>query len=257
MQFHHHFEKNTKGRDFIVGDIHANIKRLRTALESVDFDESQDRLFSIGDLIDRGSNNLTILKMLYEKPWFYAIRGNHEQMLIDRFELPRISPGLAQAKTRFDAEYLHQHNGGRWFDNLRSSLAKQRIYQNLSALPYAITLETEYGDIGLVHAEVPEICNSWEGFLERLEDDKRVRHECIWNRDAIMDVFDPYAGDYFVEQYERVVEGILATIHGHTPVKKPIVCGNQVWIDTGHKTGRLTIVEAGKVMDFIAQNIGV
>jgi serine/threonine protein phosphatase 1 len=249
MQYHQYFEKNAVGRDFVIGDIHGHIKRLHAALESVDFDESKDRLFSLGDLIDRGNHNVSVLKMLYEKSWFNAIRGNHEQMLIDRFELPPISPAWGKIKTCYDAEEQHRKGGGKWFDRLWNDLAKQRIYQNLAALPYAITLETDCGEIGLVHAEVPERFSDWSVFVSALHEDKGLREDALWNRYAIMDVYDPYVCEFYEEPDTRTISDVIATLHGHTPVQRPVVCGNQVWIDTGFKSGYLTIVEVAKVMD--------
>ena len=79
-----HFSANTVGRDFVVGDIHGMFKTLAKELEELGFDPEKDRLFSVGDLIDRGPDNEDIEEWL-AKPWFHAVRGNHEQMLIDGF----------------------------------------------------------------------------------------------------------------------------------------------------------------------------
>lgn len=48
------FSLNTKGRDYAVGDIHGCFNRLQTVLDEMGFDPSKDRLFSVGDLVDRG-----------------------------------------------------------------------------------------------------------------------------------------------------------------------------------------------------------
>ena len=73
---------NDQGRDYVVGDLHGCRQLLDQLLEFVDFSPENDRLFSVGDLIDRGSDSLGCLALL-EKPWFYAVRGNHEEMLLD------------------------------------------------------------------------------------------------------------------------------------------------------------------------------
>ena len=51
---HRHFSTNTKGRDFVVGDIHGELEMLKSELVKVGFDHSKDRLFSVGDMVDRG-----------------------------------------------------------------------------------------------------------------------------------------------------------------------------------------------------------
>ncbi|WP_183132684.1 metallophosphoesterase, partial [Pseudomonas amygdali] len=48
------FAENTVGRDFAVGDIHGHFTRLQVALDVAGFNPAVDRLFSVGDLVDRG-----------------------------------------------------------------------------------------------------------------------------------------------------------------------------------------------------------
>jgi serine/threonine protein phosphatase 1 len=52
-----HFGRNTAGRDLIVGDIHGCFARLQVALDELGFDPERDRLFSVGDLVDRGPDS--------------------------------------------------------------------------------------------------------------------------------------------------------------------------------------------------------
>ena len=44
---------NLRGRDLAVGDIHGHFQRLQQCLDAVGFDPAVDRLFSVGDLVDR------------------------------------------------------------------------------------------------------------------------------------------------------------------------------------------------------------
>ena len=53
------FAQNTVGRDFAVGDIHGCFTELQRGLEAIGFDPSTDRLFSVGDLVDRGPESHT------------------------------------------------------------------------------------------------------------------------------------------------------------------------------------------------------
>jgi serine/threonine protein phosphatase 1 len=254
MKHVHCFDKNTKGRDFVIGDIHAHKKRFLRALESVDFDKSKDRLFCVGDLVDRGKYPLFILDCLREG-WLFAVRGNHEQMIIDRFENPIAKPPyMSSVKTQHEAAECHRGNGGKWFDKLLES-AQENIYNAVSALPFAITLETESGQVGIVHAEVPEEFDDWLSFLEKLDESASVRNEAIWNRLAIESNFNVETQLYWREfspEFEdapRFIDGINAVVHGHTPVKEVIQCGNQFWIDTGYISNELTILEANSLIE--------
>ena len=84
------FARNAAGRDFVVGDIHGMFPALRELLARAGFDEECDRLFSVGDLIDRGPRSREALEWLAQ-PWFHAVRGNHEQLLLDSDD--RVHPG--------------------------------------------------------------------------------------------------------------------------------------------------------------------
>ena len=70
---------NLHGRDFVVGDLHGQYSVLRSLLEQADFQSDIDRLFLVGDLIDRGPENEKCLQLLLE-PYVKAVQGNHELM---------------------------------------------------------------------------------------------------------------------------------------------------------------------------------
>lgn len=96
------FEANTKGTDYCVGDIHGNYDRLIAFLHNIGFDTGKDRLFSVGDLVDRGPSSLETVSLL-ERPWFYVVRGNHEQLVID------------VNSNSYYADDILFSNGGRWY----------------------------------------------------------------------------------------------------------------------------------------------
>lgn len=74
-------ETNKNGRDFVVGDLHGCYDKLCGQLGRVNFDTECDRLFSVGDLADRGPDSVKCLELLQE-PWFHAVQGNHDRMLM-------------------------------------------------------------------------------------------------------------------------------------------------------------------------------
>jgi serine/threonine protein phosphatase 1 len=67
------------GQDFVVGDIHGQHDKLVNALALVGFNFIEDRLFSVGDLVDRGKGSKKVVDLLQES-WFDAVKGNHEQL---------------------------------------------------------------------------------------------------------------------------------------------------------------------------------
>ena len=78
----HHFDINELGRDFVVGDLHGCIDHFERLLDQIEFDAEKDRMFSVGDLVDRGPDSMACLRLLKE-PWFHAVLGNHEDMMLD------------------------------------------------------------------------------------------------------------------------------------------------------------------------------
>lgn len=79
---HKIFDDNTKGNDYVVGDIHGCVTELYQALTEVNFDVTLDRLFSVGDLMDRGPENLEISELV-DQPWFHFTKANHDIMALE------------------------------------------------------------------------------------------------------------------------------------------------------------------------------
>lgn len=73
------YRANILGRDFVVGDIHGEFSKLSKLLSLVGFDEHSDRLFSVGDLVDRGPESRQVehwLKSLGSSPlWVIMTTG--------------------------------------------------------------------------------------------------------------------------------------------------------------------------------------
>ena len=79
---------NTRGRDLAVGDIHGHFERLQECLEAVEFDPAVDRLFSVGDLVDRGPASPQALEWL-AKPWFSRLAARVYPWLVrHRYRMP-------------------------------------------------------------------------------------------------------------------------------------------------------------------------
>ncbi|WP_052501665.1 metallophosphoesterase [Thiomicrospira microaerophila] len=242
---------NTRGTDYVIGDVHGHPARIEQALASVGFNPQRDRLFCLGDLIDRGRDSLGVLAYL-DQPWFYAVRGNHEQMLINRFRYPIVHPFHAN-KTQPSAMKLHAKNGGAWFDALVEEDDQQAVYQRCAGLALSITLASPWGTIGLVHAEVPRTCDDWNQFVSQLPKDEALREQSLWSRWFVGDVYDIEQQCYLAQPIDapRYLGGVVACVHGHTAVRQPVVNGNQIWIDTAHLSGQLSILSIRNVIEQI------
>lgn len=69
--------ENTRGRDFIIGDLRGHFDTLVSTLKEVKFHPLKDRLLCTGDLCDQGPKGQQCLALLQE-PWFYSTKGNHD-----------------------------------------------------------------------------------------------------------------------------------------------------------------------------------
>lgn len=165
---------NTSGTDFVVGDLHGCFQLLDALLIQVRFDPARDRLFSVGDLIDRGPDSLACLQLLQE-PWFFAVAGNHEAMLGDFFEDYALDSALPQPEldswfntgkvTHLNPDMLERkfsflYNGGEWvkayYEPGRQRMATEfdAALQNVFRLPKVIIVGEGQSRFQVVHAEL-------------------------------------------------------------------------------------------------------
>ena len=204
-----HFEKNTQGRDFAVGDLHGMYSMLEDLLDRVDFDPDKDRLFCVGDLIDRGPESDRTLEFLaYE--WFHAVQGNHERMLIESVDDP---DGLENWTTN--------NGGGWWFD---IDVPTQQVFRKaIAALPIAMEIQTEHGLVGIVHADIPAE-TSWQDFIELMQDDTYLQYYAVWSRNRLRRA--ETEGDV------TPVAGVDLMLVGHTPLRQAAQMQNIYYLDT-------------------------
>lgn len=258
----HYYRRNTTGRDFVVGDVHGCFSQLDEALAARGYDPIRDRLFSVGDLVNRGPESAQLLDVV-RRHRIKAVRGNHEDMIVRWYFRDQRSERL-------------MHNGGEWFMNLADGSGRARPFgRYMFNLPYAIQIDTVHGPVGLVHADVP--LDHWTQLLDVLENwnqDNLIHKQVLWQRARWTEQDTPefapvpasLASVFGLPATEpasapvnphRPVQGVTAVIVGHTPVSAPLVRGNVINIDTGAVYGgKLTILDIATLPYWIAQGTG-
>lgn len=236
------------GRTLIMGDLHGCYQQLLTRLSRLDFAPEQgDRLIALGDLTDRGADNLACLRLL-RQPWFHSIRGNHEQLML-----------LALLGGSRHARQLWFSNGGCWYEQLAEieqaevmALCQERI-QHLS---YAMEITShDRHRIGLVHAD--PVFNQWQQLVECLRapsPDPAILEQLLWQRERLNQLRQlprrphhmpcPSKTDHF--DLDRIA-GIDLVCMGHTPLsgEAPWGTGNMLWLDNGTCAGfELVLLDA-------------
>ncbi len=237
--------KNLAGRDFVVGDLHGCLPDLIDILREVDFDPSKDRLLSVGDLADRGPDSWGCLALLAE-PWFYAVKGNHEDLLLDHLG---ISPS-----TIYYSPFDFENNGGGWYESKKRPENAGLLLSLVADLPHVLVVGNDASDgrFHVVHGELSVRTRDWglHVFDDREIDRWRVgipsnfslkEDEILWERK----IFSGGGG------LEKRIPVLSPTFCGHTIVDDVTVRASHIDLDTGaflrhwgRKSGKLTVVEA-------------
>jgi Calcineurin-like phosphoesterase len=258
------FETNTVGRDFVIGDLHGSYSAFLNLLKHIQFDKSVDRMFSVGDLIDRGPDSVSCLSLLTE-PWFHAVLANHEKMMIEKF----------------NGGYIGSYwfnNGGQWgmeaYNDYKSvyddqcsnripSDASMKIIELLrfaEEMPFLITVNTKSGKkFHILHAELAP------------RHDLKVTDKLLEDKDEVYKLATVQRGEgdaflwyrhLFNYMYSMNLEDrgeiiraaswvdtsifnneLSHIISGHTILQKPITFIGQTNIDTGAYSSYPTIPE--------------
>jgi len=122
--------------DYIVGDVQGCITSLKKLLTKINFSYDSDRLFFLGDVVNRGENNLETMNfILSHQDNFDMVLGNHDIHLI---------------ACHFDSKKIKKNDN---FDDILDSNLRDKIIEYLLNRPLAI----ELGRSILVHAGIPPI----------------------------------------------------------------------------------------------------
>jgi len=243
MQWIKKFETNTEGRDFVVGDLHGHIDELNLLLNRVSFDKTKDRLFSVGDLADRGPKSLETMQLIYE-PWFFAVRGNHEDMLCSSY-------GLSLYKMPYDighSMHMHRTNGGHWATlaehEFGLSFMKNLVQDITDKLPLVLVVGEGEHRFNVVHAELhgPEAGLLTNKMLDDMAktgqsiytDWDKFDEKCMWARNLVKG-----------HGAKNIGFDMAPTYSGHSIITNaPKRIHHQILIDSGcYEDRSLTLVE--------------
>ena len=122
----------------MVGDLHGCFDILQGLLLHVAFDPRKDRLFSTGDLADRGPDSPACLRLMQE-PWFHSVAGNHEDLLLN-YLLTLTSDNDTPEHREARANLVS--NGGAWVLTELGSLLEElpHLPELLCELPLIISV---------------------------------------------------------------------------------------------------------------------
>ena len=211
----------------------------------MDFDVQKDRIISVGDLIDIGPRSMECLELL-EHSWFYAVRGNHEEMFLDCLA------GTVAMAGRISWEPSHKffaYGHGAWVqDGIRDYLSPRlmRAFELVSKLPYIIVVGAGADRYHVVHADLMRVGMQTSNRLvygdAEIDDDfaalpmgalPEMRHSVCWSR-RLMRARGPQP---------TVAHGLSTTYCGHTPGAALRYRRSHVCLDLGAHLPFLTPAE--------------
>jgi len=152
---------------YAIGDVQGCFDELRQLLEKIDFDRKRDRLWFVGDLVNRGPKSLEVLRFVRELgDRAISVLGNHDLHLVtqhegverrreddtfdDVLEAPDAKELVAWVRTRpmlhVEGRYAMVHAGllPQWTVGKAFSLAKE-AEKALAARDYRDFLASMYG----------------------------------------------------------------------------------------------------------------
>lgn len=201
-------------RRIIIGDVHGHYDGLMTLLETI-APGSEDRVYFLGDLIDRGPQSCQVVEFLLTSS-YTCLLGNHEQLLLDSFVNEKIRSPVLQ---------VWLYSGGA---ATIASYAESRIPSEHLDWMQTLPTHLDLGDLWLVHA----------GIHPQIPLAEQTADQFCWVRDEFHSMTQPYFPD------KLIITGhtITFTLPSVSPGK---IAQGQGWldIDTGayhRKSGWLT-----------------
>ena len=154
-----------RGNVWAIGDVHGYADTLLALLDSLNL-SSKDRVVLLGDLVDRGPRSCEVIRIARENPQIFSVLGNHEEMMLNSFDVDNIETMTAQQTNWFyvggratNQSYIDEFTNSQGdiddFD-LRMRVGKDLAW--LDSLPHHIVLD----DFRLVHAGY----SPWDGDLD-------------------------------------------------------------------------------------------
>ncbi len=192
-------------KNYVCSDVHAHAGVLKKALDTLDAD---DRLFMIGDAVDKGPDGMRALQILMDDPRCEMLIGNHDLMFLQHCICQQNADILPQDIVNDVAVRWLIRNYGivTWEAFLEESEEEQqRIITYLQHRPVLKIVETENRKFILVHAAVPRDFDPAQ--LKDMDMDVL--------RDPVYPFLYDWKSDFIWGRYPTHIEG-CTTVVGHT-----------------------------------------
>lgn len=186
------------GRTIIIGDVHGCFVELMELLEKAKFDQSEDKLIFLGDLINKGPDSVKVLKFVKEGG-HSSIVGNHELGLLRAASNETyMVRGFLKLKEELGAEFDDYIS---WIKTFPLYIETDNFICIHGGLEPEVSIEKQ-------RAEMATRIRTWDGTGDDLKDESNPP----W--------YDFYKG-------EKII------VYGHWAAQGLIVRENTIGLDTG------------------------
>lgn len=152
--------------NYVLSDIHGQYEIFMKMLDLLNLSDT-DTLYILGDCIDRGPESYKVMEVVMQSKNMKMLLGNHEYMMIDKFDDPR----------DFDKAYLWAMNGSGTTLNSFKKVSEEKIKEVIDfckSLPIEFELNINGQDFKLVHGSyIPKK----KGFSEESR-----KYHTVWDR---------------------------------------------------------------------------
>lgn len=220
-------------RHLVVGDIHGRYDLFMQLLEIAKYDPTKDIIYSVGDIIDRGSQSVEMIQF-FQQERCYTIQGNHELMCRSK-----------------DWYAVWLANGGlECMDSLRNhNLTDKWLKDQVRDLPYVIDVGEDDEDhaFRIIHAEMPY---AWsDAYLKKTLNEAMNPHDptfshILWSRTTV-EAAQANIEDFKPNHYDLSFhpQRCRTYFSGHTPVKQAMLVKDNWFLDTWIG-GTMTMMDA-------------
>lgn len=204
------------GHVWVIGDVHGFNKTLRQLVAKLEL-TIDDRVVLLGDLIDRGPDSFDVIRFAREDPRIHCIKGNHEAMMTENFDLELIAhPDQDMAKWLYNGGHETVASYLRAFPEDAKGALEWMIEADVSwmrLLPAHIVLDRWR----LVHA----------GYNPKLEMNEQRLDDLLWIRKPFHTAWQPL-------DLQRTV------LFGHTPTMNLYPRSENRWGEVWHSSMKLS-----------------
>lgn len=215
---------NAIGKDIAIGDLHGSLDALEYVIQAENLGEN-DRLFIVGDLIDRGPESQGVIEKvmaLNEKnkkpgsgqPTIYVVRGNHEEIFLE-FAKHRL---LAEDYRKSDVDRIgdpqaclrYIYNITKDYPSIDSS-TKNILADFMSHLPaYFVTQQAKNQLLELLHSAISALINGGQWALDLPIDTIKSDYDFLTQLPFILHVRPVIEQDQVVRQPFNIVHADLS-----------------------------------------------